>query len=119
VQSALHSSAQQCRTSHCHCPKLFVASSDKDGLHKNLYIEVILSVSKKNTYLVRGAYPPSYSMDKGKSKGIDQTGTDHKGSEEEQMYSSTLSITSALDGLGGKSHAPAALPPVKTRYSAG
>jgi len=29
-------------------------------------------------------------------------------------YSSTLSLTSALDGVGGKRHAPAALPPGKT-----
>ena len=27
------------------------------------------------------------------------------------MYSSTLSLTSALDGVGGQRHAPAALPP--------
>ena len=27
------------------------------------------------------------------------------------MFSSTLSLTSALDGLGGQRHAPAALPP--------
>jgi len=32
------------------------------------------------------------------------------------MYSSTISLTSALDGLGGKRHAPAALPPGKSRY---
>ena len=32
------------------------------------------------------------------------------------MYSSTLSLTSALDGLGGQLHAPVALPPEKTRY---
>ena len=30
--------------------------------------------------------------------------------------SSTLSLTSALDGVGGQCHAPAALPPGKTRY---
>ena len=34
----------------------------------------------------------------------------------EQRYSSTLSLTSALDGVGGQRHAPAALPPGKTRY---
>jgi len=34
----------------------------------------------------------------------------------EQKYSSTLSLTSALDGVGGQRHAPAALPPVKPRY---
>ena len=31
------------------------------------------------------------------------------------MYS-TLSLTSALDGVGGQRHAPAALPPGKTQY---
>jgi hypothetical protein len=33
------------------------------------------------------------------------------------MYNSTLSLTSALDGVGGQRHSPAALPPGKTRYS--
>jgi hypothetical protein len=33
------------------------------------------------------------------------------------MYSSTLSLTTALDGVGGQRHVPAALPPVKTRYA--
>ena len=28
----------------------------------------------------------------------------------------TISLTSTLDGVGGQLHAPAALPPVKTRY---
>ena len=32
------------------------------------------------------------------------------------MYSSTLSLTSALDGVGGQRRASAALPPGKTRY---
>ena len=32
------------------------------------------------------------------------------------MYSSTLSLPSALDGVGGQPQAPAALPPGKTRY---
>ena len=34
----------------------------------------------------------------------------------EQMCSSTLSLTSALDGVGGQRLAPAALPPGKSRY---
>ena len=43
--------------------------------------------------------------------------TGHEGPEGEQMYSSTLPSTSALDGGGdGQCHAPAALPPEKTRY---
>jgi len=32
------------------------------------------------------------------------------------MYSSILSLTSALDGVSGQRHASAALPPGKTRY---
>jgi hypothetical protein len=32
------------------------------------------------------------------------------------MYSSTLFLISALEGMGGQRHAPAALPPGKTRY---
>ena len=32
------------------------------------------------------------------------------------MYSSTLSLTSTLDVVGGQRHAPAALPPGMTRY---
>ena len=42
--------------------------------------------------------------------------TDHEGPEVEQRDSSTLSLTSALDRMGGQRHAPAALPPGKTRY---
>jgi hypothetical protein len=34
----------------------------------------------------------------------------------EYRYISTLSLTSALDGVGGQHHAPAALPLGKTRY---
>jgi len=32
------------------------------------------------------------------------------------MYNSTLSLTSALDGVGGQDHIPAALLPATTRY---
>ena len=39
----------------------------------------------------------------------------HEGPEGEKMYSCTLSATSVLDGVGGQRHAPAALPPGKTR----
>jgi len=31
------------------------------------------------------------------------------------MYNSNLSLTPTLDGVGGKRHVPAALPPGKTR----
>ena len=50
----------------------------------------------------------------GVSKGHPITG--HEGPEVEERYSFTLPSTSALDGVGGQRHAPAALPPGKTRY---
>ena len=50
----------------------------------------------------------------GKGKGHPITG--HKGREGELRYSSTLSLTSALDGVGGQRQASTALPPGKTRY---
>jgi len=48
---------------------------------------------------------------KGKGKGHPTTG--HEGPEGEWRYSSTLVLTSALDGVGGQGHDPAALPPGK------
>ena len=50
----------------------------------------------------------------GKGKGHPRTG--HEGPDGRYTYSSTLSLTSAPDGVGGQSHAPAALSPGKTRY---
>ena len=49
---------------------------------------------------------------KGKGKGHPITG--HKGPDVEYRYSSTLSLISALDGVGVQLHAPAALPIGKT-----
>ena len=43
-----------------------------------------------------------------KSKRKTYPRTDHEGPEGE--HSSTVSLTSALDGVGGQRHAPAALP---------
>ena len=54
--------------------------------------------------------------DNGKGKRKDLPITGHECPEEEQMYSSTLPSTSTLEGVGGQRHAPAALPPGKTRY---
>jgi hypothetical protein len=45
-------------------------------------------------------------------KGKVHPTTGHEGPEGEQMYSSTLSLTSALEvGVGGQRHVPAALRP--------
>ena len=54
--------------------------------------------------------------DKGEGKGKIHPITGHEGPEMEYRYSSTLSLTSALDGVGGQRYAAAALPPGKTRY---
>ena len=53
----------------------------------------------------------SWSKGKGKGKFYPRTG--HESPEGEQRYRSTLSLTSALDGVGGQRHVPAALPPGK------
>jgi len=37
--------------------------------------------------------------------------------EATKRYSSTISLTSALDGVGGQRHAPVALTPGMTRYA--
>jgi len=42
--------------------------------------------------------------------------TGNEGPEGEQRYSSTLSLTSAIDLVGCQRHTPAALPPGKIRY---
>jgi len=49
--------------------------------------------------------------DEGKVKGKAHPITGHEGPEVEYKYSSTLSLTSALDGVGGQRHAPTGLPP--------
>ena len=53
-----------------------------------------------------------YRLCVGKVKAKDRVrpGGDHEGPEVEYRYSSTLSLTSALDGVGGQRHAPATLP---------
>jgi hypothetical protein len=48
-----------------------------------------------------------------KGKGHPRTG--HECPECEEMYSSTLPFTSALDGVCGQLHTPAALPPGKNQ----
>ena len=52
----------------------------------------------------------------GKGKGKVPPKTDHEGPEGKYKFSSTLSLTLALDEVGGQRHAPTALPPGKTRY---
>jgi hypothetical protein len=57
-------------------------------------------------------------IDNGKGKDKVHPRTGHEGPEGgEYMYSCIVSLTSALNGVGGQCHDPAALPPGKTRYS--
>ena len=53
------------------------------------------------------------SLITGKVKGKDHPRTGHEGPEVEYRYSSILSLTSALDGVGDQGRALAALPPGK------
>ena len=55
-------------------------------------------------------------MCKGEGKGKGHPRTGHEGPEREYRYSSTLSLTPALDGVGGQRHAPVALRPGKNLY---
>jgi hypothetical protein len=50
-----------------------------------------------------------------KVKGKFNPKTDHESPENEQIYTSTLCLTSALEGVGSQRHAPAALSTGKTR----
>jgi len=50
----------------------------------------------------------------GKGKVRSRKGQEGPGQEE--MYSSTLSLTSALNAVGGQSHAPTILPPGQKWY---
>jgi hypothetical protein len=56
----------------------------------------------------------NYQLTLRKSKVRPRTG--HEDPEGEQMHSYTVPSTSAPDGVGSQRHAPAALPPGKTRY---
>jgi hypothetical protein len=48
-------------------------------------------------------------MVKGKGEVKGHIRTDHEDPEGEQRYNSTLPLTSALDGVSGQRHTPAAL----------
>jgi hypothetical protein len=52
----------------------------------------------------------------GKGKGYVLSRASHEDPEGEYRHSSTIALNSAVDGVGGRRHAPAALPPGKTRY---
>ena len=54
------------------------------------------------------------NLNPGKGKVISRTV--YEGPEGKKRYRSTLSLTSAVDVVGGQRHTPAALPPGKTRY---
>ena len=59
---------------------------------------------KRKTYLL-------YTRNKGKGKGLPRPG--HEDPEEEQMFSSTLYLTSALDGGGWSTPRPGRFTPEK------
>ena len=56
-------------------------------------------------------------QNKKKGKGKTHPTTGNEGPAVEKRYSCTLSLTSALNGVGGQRHTPAALPWGKSRLS--
>ena len=52
----------------------------------------------------------------GDNEGKFHPRTGHEGPEWEKRYGSTLSLTSALHGLGGQGHTQPLYPPGKIRY---
>jgi hypothetical protein len=80
--------------------------------------------SKMRCAAINGKYPcsfhliarPGSNMLTNKVKGTVHPETGHEGPEGEEKYSSTLSLTSVLDGMGSQRQAPANLTPGKTRY---
>jgi hypothetical protein len=89
---------------------VFVLSLHKQFLRNKVLLQLPVEQrlyyvgNKKRTILIKG------------KKGKVHPRTSHESLEGEQIHSYTLSLTLALDGVGGQPHAPAALPPGKTRY---
>jgi hypothetical protein len=81
-----------------------------------------LSMSMLPALLLTYSYPSRFILNwlpkrlQGKVQGKVHPTTGHEGPEAEYRYSSTLSLTSAIDGVGGQRYAPAALPPGKDQY---
>jgi len=95
---------------HHHLTCISSRSRSTPSSHLNLALPLILtSLRFTLKYFNRPSLIHSYCMSK--RKVYPRTG--HEGPN---GYSSTLSLTSALDGVVGQRHAPAALPPGKTRY---
>jgi hypothetical protein len=69
-------------------------------------------LSDKITHKVLGGKDKGKGKGKGKDKvkGQLHLRTGHEGPEREYRYSSALSLTSTLHGVGGQHHAPVALP---------
>jgi len=89
-------------------------------LHTHTHTHTHWAIEHKNDTSVQGRTnspkieePAQNPRCQVKDKFHSQTG--HEGPEVEYRYRSTLSLNLELDGVGGERHAPAALPPVKTR----
>jgi hypothetical protein len=74
--------------------------------------KTVLFVFGKRDQSIRFKYQKLFGFIN-KGKGTVQPKTGHEGPEGEWRYSSTFSLTSALDGVGGQRHAPCALHPGK------
>jgi len=70
----------------------------------------------RNAIQIRTHFASSEFSCDAERRGKGHPTTGYEGPLGEQTYSSTLALASALDGVGGQRHAPAAVPPGKTRY---
>jgi len=82
------------------CTKILFPTDDFRFL---FHTKIIIPCSSRAPFV-----PP-----KGKGKGKSHPRTGHKGPDGEQMYSSTLPSTSALDGVGGQRHTSSRFTPGK------
>jgi hypothetical protein len=69
---------------------------------------------EEGTFRIHDRYLPKLVLNNNNEVHPVTSQEDPKG---EWRYGSTLSLTSALDGMGGERHAPAALPPGKDLVS--
>ena len=87
------------------------------NIHQRIWIEtreyLKLYSCKVGLNTALQSTPTSADWEKGRKKDKFHPRTGHEGPEGEWTYNSTLSLTLAVDGMGGQSHAPAALPPGK------
>ena len=93
----------------CVCPSIFLPST----INEQKLDGVVTRIQPRRPRN-RGSIP---TRDKIKGKGKVHPRTGHEGPEGDYRYCSTISLTSALNGVGVLGHAPAASNPGTTGYT--